>query len=180
MTHMLFVQRDDEDIKFAALVPLSALVRIWIAQRDISTRLIQTGKLGCRNKNHAMNGHSPTLWLQDDRGGKEVADALWSHPGVTSLTDLPRLGQPSFLPEEARESSLYSEGSCRRVLVNAYERDENARRKCIEHYGPACCICGFDFGDVYGEEARGYIGASKKGQNHPNFVARFLAPEKSS
>ena len=97
VTHMLFVQRDNEDIKYAALVPLSALVPIWIAQRDISTHLIQTGKLGRRKKNHAMNGHSPTLWLQDDRGGKEVADALWGYPGVTNLTDLPCLGQRSFL-----------------------------------------------------------------------------------
>ncbi len=157
VTHMLFVQRDNEDIRYAALVPLSAVVPIWIAQRDISKRLIDTGKLGHRRKNHAMNGHSPTLWLQDDRGGKEVADALWGYPGVTSLTDLPRSRQHSFLPEEVSEPSLYSEGACRRVSVNAYERDENARRECIKHYGPTCCICGFDFGDAYGEEARGYI-----------------------
>jgi len=57
VTHMLFVQRDNEDIKYAALVPLSALVPIWIAQRDISARLIRTGKIGRRKKNHAMNGH---------------------------------------------------------------------------------------------------------------------------
>src|SRR5688500_20252242 len=40
-------------------------------QRDISSELIRTGALGRRRKNHAMNGHSPTLWLQDERGRSE-------------------------------------------------------------------------------------------------------------
>jgi 5-methylcytosine-specific restriction protein A len=156
-THLLFVQRDDKDIKYAALVPLSALVPIWTAQRDTSKRLIDEGKLGRRKKNHATNGSSPTLWLQDDRGGQEVADALWNHPGVRNLAALPRSTAQSFLPEEVAEPSLYAEGACRRVSVNAYERDEKARRRCIEHHGTKCCICGFSFGGVYGEEAEGYI-----------------------
>ncbi len=40
VTHLLFVQRDDKDIKYAALVPLPELVQIWTDQRDISKRLI--------------------------------------------------------------------------------------------------------------------------------------------
>jgi 5-methylcytosine-specific restriction protein A len=157
VTHLLFVQRDDKDIKYAALVPLFELVPIWTTQRDISQRLIEEGKLGRRKKNHAMNGTSPTLWLQDDRGGKEVADALWNHPGVRNLAGMPRSTAQSFLPEEVAEPTLYVEGACRRVSVNAYERDEKARRQCIEHHGTKCCICGFSFGAVYGKEAEGYI-----------------------
>ena len=85
VTHLLFVQKDDKDIRYAALVPLAGLVPIWTAQRDISQQLFDQGKLGRRKKNHAMNGSSPTLWLQDDRGGQEVANALWSYPGVSDL-----------------------------------------------------------------------------------------------
>jgi 5-methylcytosine-specific restriction protein A len=157
VTHLLFVQRDDKDIKYAALVPLSELVPIWTAQRDISQRLIDEGKLGRRKKNHAMNGTSPTLWLQDDRGGKAVADALWNHPGVRNLADLPRSNAQSLLPEEVAEPSGYIEGACRRISVNAYERDAKARRRCVEHHGTTCCICRFSFGDRYGAEAEGYI-----------------------
>jgi 5-methylcytosine-specific restriction protein A len=157
VTHLLFVQRDDKDIKYAALVPLAELVAIWTAQRDISKRLIDEGKLGRRKKNHAMNGTSPTIWLQDDRGGKAVADALWNHPGVRNLADLSRSIVESFLPEEVAEPSRYIEGACRRVSVNAYERDEKARRRCVEHHDTDCCICGFSFGAVYGAEAEGYI-----------------------
>jgi len=138
------------------LVPLSEVVNIWIAQRDISQRLIDAGRLGRRRKNHAMNGISPTLWLQDDRGGQEVANALWGHAGVQNLAELPRRGLP-YLPEEIAEPSLYVEGACKRVSVNAYERDDRARRCCIEHYGTKCCVCGFDFGTVYGDEFAGFI-----------------------
>jgi 5-methylcytosine-specific restriction protein A len=157
VTHLLFVQRDDKDIKYAALVPLSVLVPIWTDQRDISQRLIDQGRLGRRKKNHAMNGTSPTLWLQDDRGGKEVADALWNHSGVRNLAELPRTAPQSFLPEEVTEPSRYMEGACRRISVNAFERDEKARRRCTEHHGTKCCVCGFDFGAVYGVQFAGFI-----------------------
>lgn len=63
----------------------------------------------------------------------------------------------SPLPEEIPEPILYVEGASRCVSINAYERDENARRRCIEHYGTNCCICKFSFGDFYGEDAAGYI-----------------------
>lgn len=86
-THYLIVQRDDMHIRYAALVPLSELVAIWCAQRDISKSLIAQGRLGRRKKNHAMNGSSPTLWLQDDKA-PEVAKAIWDHTGVRDFAKL--------------------------------------------------------------------------------------------
>lgn len=86
-THFLIVQREGEQITYAALVPLSELVAIWCAQRNISKSLIAQGRLGRRKKNHAMNGSSPTLWLQDDKA-PEVAAALWDHVGVRDLASL--------------------------------------------------------------------------------------------
>ena len=41
--------------------------------------------------------------------------------------------------------------------MNAYERNPEARRRCIEHYGAKCVVCGFDFGAVYGGVAEGLI-----------------------
>lgn len=61
------------------------------------------------------------------------------------------------LPEEIPEDAPISEGARRRVYVNAYERSPRARRRCVEHHGASCCICGFDFDKVYGEVAEGYI-----------------------
>jgi hypothetical protein len=51
----------------------------------------------------------------------------------------------------------FVEGATRRITVNAYERNAAAREKCIQQQGTACCICGFDFGKVYGPVAEGYI-----------------------
>lgn len=46
----------------------------------------------------------------------------------------------------------FSEGKKIQVSVNAYERNPEARQKCIEKYGAKCQICGFDFGKVYGKK----------------------------
>lgn len=49
------------------------------------------------------------------------------------------------------------EGTPRTVTLTRYERNPQARAKCIEHYGLSCVACGFDFEEVYGPEAEGYI-----------------------
>ncbi|MGM7897564.1 HNH endonuclease [Yersinia enterocolitica] len=43
------------------------------------------------------------------------------------------------------------------VNVNAYERDPEARRACIRHYGFVCQCCGFDFEKTYGELGKNFI-----------------------
>jgi hypothetical protein len=88
--HHLFVQRDGTDIAFAALISREELAPIWRHQRDVRAGSIAKGLLGRMSKNHAMKGSSPTIWLQDDRKahGHEVADVLWSWPGVIDLAKL--------------------------------------------------------------------------------------------
>jgi hypothetical protein len=49
------------------------------------------------------------------------------------------------------------EGATNSILVNVYERNKEARRRCIEHYGTVCSVCDFDFGRTYGGVVRGYI-----------------------
>lgn len=63
------------------------------------------------------------------------------------------------LDEEAAENNqLYIEGSKKKVIVNAYERNPQAKKKCIDYYKKKhngivkCEICGFNFGQVYGTE----------------------------
>ncbi len=60
-------------------------------------------------------------------------------------------------PEEVPVETTYREGNIRRVEVNRYERDTQARSACIAAHGTDCCICGFNFGHVYGTTANGYI-----------------------
>jgi predicted HNH restriction endonuclease len=58
------------------------------------------------------------------------------------------------LPEEIVETSGLIEGAVRTITVNAYERNKEARRRCIAHYGPSCVACGFEFGTAYGSLAK--------------------------
>lgn len=51
----------------------------------------------------------------------------------------------------------FLEGAARLVYVNAYERSDAARARCIEHYGPACSACDVDFGERYGPAGEGLI-----------------------
>jgi hypothetical protein len=55
----------------------------------------------------------------------------------------------------ARETLF--EGAVKRAELSVYERSHEARRMCIEHYGVKCSVCGFDFGSVYGQLAKGFI-----------------------
>ena len=55
-------------------------------------------------------------------------------------------------PEELPAVGDYIEGA-----VNAYERDPEARRACINNQGAVCQCCGFDFEKTYGEHGKGFI-----------------------
>jgi len=63
----------------------------------------------------------------------------------------------SPLPDEVDDSTPLPEGARYQVMVNAYERSPENRRRCIERHGTVCCICGFDFGAACGELFDGLI-----------------------
>lgn len=49
------------------------------------------------------------------------------------------------------------EGAKREIIVNSYERNHQAREKCIAVHGCKCAVCDMDFEKVYGEIGRGFI-----------------------
>jgi 5-methylcytosine-specific restriction enzyme A len=59
-------------------------------------------------------------------------------------------------PEELADEPFY-EGAATTVKVNRFERDHEARKKCIRHYGTRCAACGFDFEAAYGALGEGFI-----------------------
>lgn len=50
-----------------------------------------------------------------------------------------------------------SEGARTRVWVNRFERDPRARQLCIDKFGYACLVCGFDFRKTYGDIGTEFI-----------------------
>lgn len=67
--------------------------------------------------------------------------------------------EPEYWPlaDELPSGTKLLEGAARSILVTAYERSPEARRRCLAHHGHACVVCGFDFGREYGAIAEGYI-----------------------
>jgi len=60
-----------------------------------------------------------------------------------------------MLAEEVTET--YFEGATKLIKVNLYERNHDARQKCIDHYGVICQVCKFSFEKVYGVIGEAYI-----------------------
>jgi hypothetical protein len=100
-----------------------------------------------------------------DKRGKVVL-----RPGITPESALAEihLGRASeqkrvalrvkeVFPDEVVDAHIFKEGATIQKLVNAYERDKRARRRCIAKYGPKCFICHFSFAEAYGRVATGFI-----------------------
>lgn len=137
-THHLIAQRDRGVFLHAALIPLEELLGIWKRQHDVSKALIELGKMGRIRKNHARNGTSPTIWLQDDRtaDAHEVADVLWKWPGVIDIATFGLAGD-TFLDSlddcpRVDPALLGSDGAARRPVVRSeVERDPRVRTTVI-------------------------------------------------
>ncbi|WP_409330826.1 HNH endonuclease [Trujillonella humicola] len=59
-------------------------------------------------------------------------------------------------PEAVLENVVLFEGSRQDVKTTRYERNPVARRRCLDHYGYTCGVCGFDFEQVYGDIGHEY------------------------
>jgi len=60
-------------------------------------------------------------------------------------------------PDEISDSNSLFEGAKKQIIVNAYERNPEARKQCIEYYGLNCMICDFNFEEVYGKIGKNFI-----------------------
>jgi len=133
----------------------------------VNSQYGRLGRLFCES-----TGERPDIRKGGVRKGSErlwsILSAGWDGPNGFVWQMLPAVAEaleqlgwvnPTKFesPDEVRYESGLTEGAVSQVTVNAYERNPKARQKCIEHYGSVCCICNFDFGEVYGDVAEGYI-----------------------
>jgi 5-methylcytosine-specific restriction protein A len=58
---------------------------------------------------------------------------------------------------QPESEEVFLEGKAYSVLQTKYERDPEARKKCLEKKGYACCVCGFDFQQAFGQIGTGFI-----------------------
>ena len=62
-----------------------------------------------------------------------------------------------FVPEANQSKKTYTEGKPNQVTLTKYERSPFARKKCIEHFGLSCVVCGFNFEKTYGQIGKDFI-----------------------
>ena len=172
ISHLLVVQRASNAIVAAASIPIDEVVPIWVDQRDISRVLIETGALGRRTKNHAMNGSSPTLWLKDDKA-PTVAAALWNHNGVRDLFHLPLVDTHRDVPIEDDSmddllgfdySGLGSDAAQRvQRIASGVKRSPEVRQAVLKRSGGRCerasCGAKHDFSGFF--DVHHILGAEK-------------------
>jgi predicted HNH restriction endonuclease len=75
-----------------------------------------------------------------------------------ALEDVELTGIEQF-PEEINieDEEILTEGLRKIIMVNTYERNPRARKKCIDHWKAICAVCDFDFSEKYGEIGKGFI-----------------------
>lgn len=94
-------------------------------------------------------GLRPSLRALVARFGKQSGDKSVHSSGEPTNT---------IYPDDIEDpASVLVEGALQRITVNRYERDPVARQKCIDHFGAACVVCGFDFEKRYGAIGAGFI-----------------------
>lgn len=91
-----------------------------------------------------------------NRNRKEYANAFLDALGFT-IRKYGTKENPIQCEDELPDELTYPEGAVKRITVNAYERDPQARSKCIQIHGCSCIVCGFDFAARFGDLGKGYI-----------------------
>ena len=85
---------------------------------------------------------------------------------IRSLEDAKRVMAVAFdgyedamplYPDEVSSEQPFVEGAVTRVMVNVYERNAAARSACIAAHGHSCGVCGFNFGERYGDYGAGFV-----------------------
>jgi hypothetical protein len=65
--------------------------------------------------------------------------------------------RPNLFPDELEGDWQYIEGAGKRIEVNAYERNNEARNKCLAQFGYSCSVCDFNFADKFGQIGVNFI-----------------------
>lgn len=92
-------------------------------------------------------GQSNIWYAKDERAAKYIDSVLTYLDVHSEATISDDDTVPQIVSEFYKES-----GIGKKVLVNKYERNSIARRKCLKIHGTSCMVCGFNSADVYGAE----------------------------
>lgn len=105
---------------------------------------------GHKQTNVRIGKKDQPFWRVDDFD--LVRKAVFKYVGLSiTKTEL------TVYPDEVDDSISYPEGAISTKLVNKYERNAEARKKCIDHFGYVCSVCDINFEKVYGAIGKEFI-----------------------
>ena len=102
-------------------------------------------------------GGFKTMEIRHSYGVKKEHKGILEKYNVTEENIISLLNESNQASDEVNSEDSYIEGATQVRLVNSYERNPEARKKCISIFGAICQACGFDFNKIYGKAAKGYI-----------------------
>jgi hypothetical protein len=107
--------------------------------------------------NEAMFLHTLKRYQEDPRTPQHqsIRPPTQIAPQVETETIKPEIATLKSAPIHLKQR--FREGAMRQASLNKYERNPDARQRCIDHYGCRCSVCGFDFQKVYGGIGSGFI-----------------------
>ena len=79
---------------------------------------------------------------------------------LVSSTTIPnriRKSPNEIHPETVPSDREYMVGTVHQVFINAFERNPNARRECLDYHGLQCAVCLMSFEQRYGPIGKGFI-----------------------
>lgn len=88
----------------------------------------------------------PCVYLIDQKRTLGISQEALYHPYKEKVAS-----------QQLKEDEEFYEGAVSEVSLDKYERNPEARKACIKHYGAQCAVCGFDFEKTYGEIGKDYI-----------------------
>lgn len=106
---------------------------------------------------HELDAPELTATVWDVQGsGKTIPNevakaltALWA-----SRVEIQEFTSPDELDPA---TGTLPEGAKKTITVNAYERNHEARRRCLNHWGYNCSVCQFRFDLAYGSLGKNYM-----------------------
>ncbi len=116
-------------------------------------------------------------WLQGLKPQENVGPKV--EPRLTAFLEelSAELTPPLTFPEDVTDLQGVIEGAKKQIMVNAYERDSQAKLRCVKRWGCVCVVCDFDFHAVYGQLGKGFIHVHHLKPIHTIGEAYILSPE---
>jgi len=88
---------------------------------------------------------------------KSIYDSITALQPASNVSQSAAISVPDSTNDINYELESGIEGQVKSRYITTYERNPKLRRQAIAIHGCSCKACGFNFGDVYGEYAEGYI-----------------------